>query len=80
MERKLGSVVGRHRSDRVGGERLIEPGLCVQGALRGGFGKFGCMQEPGGLLHGRGEHTGAIRWESLALRDSYFVRNFKRWN
>jgi len=53
VERELGSVVGRHGRDRVGGQRLAEPDLCVQGGLRGWSGQLGCVQESGASFHGR---------------------------
>ena len=59
VERELRSVVGRHGRDRVGGQRLVEPDLCVQGGLRGWSGQFGCVQEPGASLHGRVQRASA---------------------
>lgn len=35
VEREVRFVVGHHGRDRVGGRRLVEPDLCVQGGLRG---------------------------------------------
>ena len=53
VERELGSVVGSHGRDRVCGQRLVEPDLCVQGGPRGWSGQLGCVQESGAAFHGR---------------------------
>ena len=53
VERELAAVVGCHGRDRVCGQRLVEPDLCVHGGPRGWSGQLGCVQEAGASLHGR---------------------------